>query len=116
VISVYSGSLLNSTQIPAAVGIPNLELSIINDPERSSAIDIGRNHALVQYTPYTFPSSHAGEASILEKWLKDPPTAINTSEYLKVGDGDFWYKNVSLEVFAGRFAMVLTLISAHLWR
>ncbi|EMD62876.1 hypothetical protein COCSADRAFT_161430 [Bipolaris sorokiniana ND90Pr] len=176
-MSVYGGSVLNWTSVTGCVGIPNLQLKMINDPEREDAIgtiyneaeppsrlrlmigtyknqticevrteyvqaqircsraadnadlacfvermrhdpsfagsgnlmalDIGLNYTILQQIPWTFASSHPGEPSILEMWLKDPTTAFNTDEFLNIGNVEFWYKDISLGLFADRLAMVL---------
>jgi hypothetical protein len=72
-----------------------------------TALDIGGNRELLEYIPYTGASSHAREASILEKWLMDPPAALDTSQKLDAGANGPGFMNVSREVFAGRFAMAL---------
>lgn len=77
------------------------------DAENITAFDIGYNSAILQQIPYTLASNDASEAGILEKWLRDPPTALDSGAHLSKDNPDFWYQDLSLDVFAGRFAMAL---------
>jgi hypothetical protein len=68
-------------------------------------LDLARNIKILKQIPYTMASLHPshGEPSILEQWLKDPPTAFE----LKYDRNAYWYEDIPLPLFSNRLAMVL---------
>jgi hypothetical protein len=77
---------------PESIGLGNL-----------TALDIGRTTTAIKHIPYTLASLHNGEASILEKWLSNPPTALQSRFALPNG----WCADITRYVFSRRLAMVL---------
>jgi hypothetical protein len=73
-----------------------------SDKGNVTALDIAWTYNILSYIPYTMASLHPSEPSILEKWLKNPPTtfAVNYSET------QMWYEDIPLNIFSNRLAMV----------
>lgn len=71
--------------------------------ENLTALDIGPNSDLVLYIPDTLPSEDPFMPTLLERWLKDPPTSFR----YPYSPGQRWYEDVPLSTFSNRLAMVL---------
>ena len=77
-----------------------------DDLKNVTALNVGFHSAVLEQIPYTMASNHPSEAGILEKWLKNPPTAFQDYDPLLKG----WYQgfeDVPMVVLQNRLAMIL---------
>ncbi|KAH7394396.1 hypothetical protein BKA66DRAFT_299245 [Pyrenochaeta sp. MPI-SDFR-AT-0127] len=68
-----------------------------------TALDVGWTNVIVKHIPYTLASLHVSDPGILEKWLRDPPTAFRR-EYPSI---QTLFDEVPMQVFSDRLALVL---------
>jgi hypothetical protein len=71
-----------------------------------TAFDISQNYMMLQYIPYTLASYDDNENGFIEKWLLNPPNALQ-SGFGTIKSQYKTYDAVPLEIFSNRLAMVL---------
>lgn len=69
-----------------------------------TALDHGRLHTILLDIPVVTASLRLNQVSLLEAWLKDPPTVFNPRHDY---DTNLWYEDINPHVFSNRLAMVL---------